>query len=411
MRVKSADASTRTDKIRSALDLYNKHQYPAAANAFESLITAGNPDVRLLYYTALANRDAGKPERAKQLFDYVIAHFPSSPEAISAKAMQAAPPTVAKAPAKADDTELPDSVKNALPKEMQELLKTEAGKQAVLEAMKGQDSNLQAIRHAEQAGKLNKSEAVTHSKQIAAVERNRPERPFSPSDIARDGAAGIDQSRFPNCWFEASMAALAQLPRGQKLISNMIRYGDGDSYVVRFPNDGQEYVVTQDLLKQTGIRDRAQWASILECAEIRKFPDNQGAEGSYGDQSRLEVGLGCITGCKADVILPAACTTQELSAFIGAAIKSSNPIICGTRGEGQMPMPEIVVPQHAYTVTDFNPSTNTVTIRNPHGSHSRRFELLSDPQHLEFQQSDDGVVKMSLPMFQKYFYSIARSFI
>jgi len=43
----------------------------------------------------------------------------------------------------------------------------------------------------------------------------KDDHPFTAEDIAHDGAHGIDQSRYPNCWFECSMSALAQLPRGQ----------------------------------------------------------------------------------------------------------------------------------------------------------------------------------------------------
>jgi len=39
------------------------------------------------------------------------------------------------------------------------------------------------------------------------------------------------------------------------------------------------------------------------------------------------------------------------------------------------------------------------------------FDLESDPKHLEFEQLDDGVFKIELGLFQKYFHSIARSFI
>jgi hypothetical protein len=52
-----------------------------------------------------------------------------------------------------------------------------------------------------------------------------------------------------------------------------------------------------------------------------------------------------------------------------------------------------------------------ILIRNPHGANSQRFASTTDPGHLEFEQLDDGVFKMSIPLFQKYFHSIARSFI
>jgi len=39
--------------------------------------------------------------------------------------------------------------------------------------------------------------------------------PFSLQEIAFEGASGVEQGNYPNCWFEACLAALAQLPRGR----------------------------------------------------------------------------------------------------------------------------------------------------------------------------------------------------
>jgi hypothetical protein len=74
-------------------------------------------------------------------------------------------------------------------------------------------------------------------------------------------------------------------------------------------------------------------------------------------------------------------------------------------------LPDLVVGQHAYTVVGFDPAKALITIRNPHGQHARRFSLDSDPQHQQFEQLNDGVFKISLPLFQEYFHQIARSFI
>lgn len=207
------------------------------------------------------------------------------------------------------------------------------------------------------------------------------------------------------------MAALAELPRGQRLIASMIRKKESNDYIVRFPNDGVEYAVTAKDLLVSGIKDKALWASIIECAEIKKFPDNKGAEGAGGDQSRLEVGLQCITGCKAEIVYPRNASVQELSSFIGGAIKSQNPVVAGTFNASHFDGPIIVFPLHAYTVVGFDPTRNMVTLRNPHGLGSQQFELPEDPKHEEFEQLDGGLCKMSLTRFQKCFHSVARSFI
>jgi hypothetical protein len=408
-----ANGTAVASSMRNAQSLYNQHRYGPAVAAFERLIQTSSPNPTLYYYAALANSACGKQARARQLFQYLAANFSATQEGTyAAKALSAQPGTDSKTQTKSQEAELPESVKNALPKEMQEMLKTDAGKIAVQQAMAEQSQNVQLIKNAENTGVLSKGNAVAAVPRSPATHQKRSDHPFTAEDIARDGALGIDQSRFPNCWFEASMSALARLPRGQRSLANMIRYGGNNDYIVRFPNDGTEYVVSNETLKKNGIHDKALWASILECAELRKFPDNQGSNGADSDQSRLEIGLGCITGCKAEILSPKSCSEQELSAFIGAATKSQNPIVAATWGDRQLAsLPELVVPAHAYTVIDLDPAKQLITMRNPHGRNSERFDLTQDPGHQMFEQLDDGVLKMSIGEFQKYFHSIARSFI
>ncbi len=338
------------------LTLYQTQHYAASADNFELAIRSAAPEPRLYYYAALANSAAGRAARAKQLYDYITTNFPTSAEAKSAQA--------ALAPAKSVPAQ----------------------------------------------------PAVTAATSTAAAKAEAPHikgaLAFSTQEIAREGAHAIDQSAYPNCWFEASMSALAMLPRGQRMLSNMIHYGDGDKYVVRFPGDGVEYVVSKQDAADAGITNKALWATLLECAQIRKFPNNQGAEGAYSDQSRLEVGMGCITGGKAEQLFMANASQAELASFIGGAVRSQNPIIAGTWDNrtfsNQVPL---VIGAHAYTIIDIDPARNMVTIRNPHGAGSRRFALPGDPQHLKFEQMDDGVFKMNLELMPIYFHSLARSFI
>jgi hypothetical protein len=65
----------------SALALYTNKQYAASADAFEQVFPTAKREARLYYFAALANTAAHRNARAKQLFDYIIANFPSSAEA------------------------------------------------------------------------------------------------------------------------------------------------------------------------------------------------------------------------------------------------------------------------------------------------------------------------------------------
>ncbi len=358
--------------IQVAFTLYQLKQYAAAADAFEGAIRTATPEPRLYYYAAIANQAAGRAARAKVLFQYIAKNWSTSAEATNAR--------------------------------------------AALNALGGNESPAAAAAAATTTTATAAATAAAAAPATAAAEKGakhvKGACAFSPEEIAKQGAHAIDQSRYPNCWFESSMSALAMLPRGQRLLSNMIHYGEGDKYVVRFPGDGVEYIVSKEDADDAGITNKALWASLLECAQIKKFPNNQGAEGAYSDKSRLDVGMGCITGAKAEEIMLANASPSELTSFIGGAIRSQNPIIACTQSERTIgSLPELVFGSHAYTIISIDSAKNMVTMRNPHGAGSRRFFLPGDPQHLKFEQLDDGVFRINMELLPSYFYSVARSFI
>jgi tetratricopeptide (TPR) repeat protein len=405
-----ADADAVSKSVARAFALFQANQFAAAADAFEPVLRSASvhpPDARTLYYAALANQQSGRAARAKQLLEYIVASYPSTTEAKYAQVILARAPrekVVVDKPPHDEIDAASEKAKSQLSKENQALLETPEGKAALRQATQA------AIQSANGQPGITQ---VTGAKALASAASPRTastgaasDRPFTAGDIARDGAAGVDQSRYPNCWFEASLSALAALPRGQRLIASMIRKLPGNKYVVRFPSDGNEYMVTKQEMIENGVNDNALWAAIIECAEIKKYPENAGTEGL----NRLEVGLSCISGLKAEVLDPSHSSEAELSSFIGGPIRSQNPIVCATGYLSDLP--EIVFAAHAYTITGFDPSRNMITLRNPHGRRAQSFAPLpDDPQQLHFQQLGGGVCKMDIATFQKYFRSIARSFI
>ncbi len=372
--------------LRSAWALYNQHKLAASADAFETLIRTSAPNARLYYYAALACRGNNRNARAKQLCQYLIANFPTTTEADYAQKMYPGSGTASNT-AGASDT-LPESLRG---KNIQELMKTEEGRKAVQDAI--------AKKEAAAA-----SAAAKISPMMAKSKGGRSgERVFSTADIAKDGAGGIDQMYYPNCWFESSMSALAMLPRGQKLMAEMIRYGAKEgTFVVRFPGDGKEYTITEEKLEKTGVHDKALWATLIECAQTYKFPDDNGGQ--------LHEGLGYLTGRPAEYISPGSASDQELSLFIDGAVKSQNPIVCGSQ-DYTSGLPHLVVTGHAYTIVGFDAAKGMIKIRNPHGANSERFTLKNDPNHQKFEQLDDGLFKIHVSLFKQYFDQVARSFI
>ncbi len=448
--VEAADGGARTavtPTAQSAWALYGAGRFVESADAFETVIKSSKPSGRLYYYAALANMKANRRERAKQLCYYVINNFSGNQEAAlckkifeddAARTVASAGTTRSNPPKLLTEETLPADFWANLAPDAKSNMHTPAGKLALKRAIDDYNNRLMAHWKAgavatasgTAGAKLTTNKAdedddddELSSTKISMVASKRHKfaidnslrigaYPFSTADIAKDGSNGIDQGFNPNCWFEASMASLADLPRGQRLLASMIKIGGPGTYVVRFPGDGTEYKITEQVMKERHINDRALWASLIECAQVMKFPNNRGAEGESGVESRLAIGLGCITGCKAQSLRPYSTEIQELSAFIGGAISSKNPIVCGTWNASHLgSYEELVVPQHAYTIIGFDPASNMVTIRNPHGSHSDTFSMADDPNHRKFEMKENGVFKMHLALFQKYFNEVCRSFI
>lgn len=428
---------------QSAWALFGANRYADSADAFEFVISSNPPSARTCYLAARANMMANRRPRAKQLCYYVVNHFGTSSEATlckklfdddaansiaNAKASNQAPPKLL------TEATLPADFWANMSTEKRAALKTAAGKMALKKAI--DDYNKRLLAHWKgpsprtaprpkttaiaqppddtDLDKVATASAAAHAKHKFIIDNTLKvgAHPFTTADIAKDGSNGIDQTVNPNCWFEASMASLADLPRGQRLLASMIKIGGPGMYVVRFPGDGTEYKITEKVMRALHIDDKALWASLIECAQVMKFPNNRGADGETGDQSRLATGLGCITGSPTEILRTSSADAQELSGFIGGAISSKNPIVCGTYSAKHLAGFElIVVPQQAYTIIDFDPASNFLTIRNPHGSHSNRFILPDDPQHRKFEMKENGVFKMHLSLFQRYFSLVCRSFI
>lgn len=369
--------------LRAAWGLYTQQKYVPAADAFEALIRTSTPSARLYHYAILANRAANRTLRAKQLGQYVITNFSNSQEAQFAGKLF--PEIAPQAPVTVEA--LPEGLKG---KSVAELMKTEEGRKAVADALAKKNSSTSIA-------------SASSSSTKSPTKRGRlGERVFSAADIAKDGANGIDQMYYPNCWFESSMSAVAMLPRGQRMMADMIRYGEKEgTYVVRFPNDGQEYVITQESIEKKGVHDKAFWATLIEAAQTMKFPDDDGGQ--------LYEGLASMTGRTAEHIDPGTASEQEISQFIDGAVKSQNPIVCATHHNP--PGPRLVVGGHAYTIVGFDPASSMIKIRNPHGANSQRFSLANDPNHQKFEQMDDGVFRIHMSLFKHYFDEVARAFI
>ncbi len=385
--VLAADAATEAE-VRYAWSLYTSRMYTASAVAFESLIRKATPNARLYYYAAAANKSSNQIERAKQLCQYVITNFPKSPEAASAQQLL----TEMTAKSASASPALPASLNG---KSADELMQTEEGRKALKEALQGQAQHSSAPSPVSEV-----AHAAAH-----VPDKNRSgklnEQSVSAEAIANDGADGITQFvGYRDCSFECSLVSLAMQQRGQKLLANMIHSDGKGTYFVHFPGDGTDYSITPEKIEASRVHDKGEWATLIHCAFMMKFHNNY--------HGTLEEGLQCVTGKKAEKLFPASTTEQALSSFIEKALKAQDPVVCATTDDFG-PLPELVESDQAYSIIGFEPSTGMITIRNPHGANSRRFRLTTDPEHKKFEQLNDGMFKMHVSMFPKYFSQLVSS--
>lgn len=375
-----ASAAQAQNDSQRAWVLYNEKKYAESADAFEKLLKTQPPHARLLYQAVLSNYSANRRGRARQLCQYIITNFGTTREAQFCKKLFPEPASTAKSE--------PEKKPEEKPKEDDKKVAQK----------KKTDDNDEDEEDDEEKEKATAKFTVDKNARKGTLA-------FTPQQIAKDGASGIDQTINPNCWFEASVSALAELPRGQRLLASMIKIDSDDTYLVRFPGDGVEYKITELDLKRVGVKDKALWAALIQCAQVKKFPDNDGA-------SDISIGMNCITGCQSQSIDPGKVSLQEISSFIKGAVSSKNPIVCASRPDYETgELPDLIVNSHVYTIIGFDPASGMIVMRNPHGKYSDKFSLEGDPNHRKFEWIGKGVFKMHISLFQKFFDEVCRSFI
>lgn len=225
-------------------------------------------------------------------------------------------------------------------------------------------------------------------------------------------AAGIAQGAHGDCWFESSLAAVVRSPQGQQLVSNMIVQKADDVYEVTFPDEpSKSYPVTKRDFTEYEVRDKALWASIVEVASIKRFPQLQGK--AHGANTHgiptVYTGLKAMTGHEPKLVIPANLEKLVLAQLIDKNLKEQIPMVVASRSPQKLPAPG-VVPNHVYTVIDFDAPSDTITLRNPFGKSGKRHypELPAlGEQKYGVTDAGGGLIKMNLSDFGLYFRYLA----
>lgn len=212
--------------------------------------------------------------------------------------------------------------------------------------------------------------------------RENGEKPSDPADgyghipnaelFGEDGPSldDINQGAIGDCWWMASMGALAQTEEGRNQLQSMITENPNGTYTVRFP-DGERVTVTPFFpVKKAGNTAYAQpggdppviWPLVLEKAMAEKA-------GGYGDLvgGRASEGMETLTGQDSSTYDTGDITQSELEGWLeeGGVTASS---LQEDDSEGKEPYEDgRFVAGHAYVVQGVT-SDGKVQLYNPWGT-------------------------------------------
>lgn len=226
----------------------------------------------------------------------------------------------------------------------------------------------------------------------------------------------ITQGELGDCYFLAAIASLSNTPQGKKQIQNMIKDLGNDRVQVTFPGKQPVtiYKPTQsELSLYSNAGSDGLWLSILEKAYAHTRNEQDLTSLVYkranpydkiGNGGHLLTGIKGVTGKflpDTDVLIITPLSTLRLK--LQQAIAKKQVVTCGT--SPKLPWTDDTTKNglplsHAYSVLDFDPKTDMVTVRNPWGSTE-----VSDGNGPR-DGVDDGTFKMPLSEFKSSFSMI-----
>ena len=227
---------------------------------------------------------------------------------------------------------------------------------------------------------------------------------FAKAELFSGGAAGIDQGKNNDCWFDASLSAVARTRKGQMAISHMIVQTSDSSFAVRFPGGPDQATLVDGLdLQRNGLTNNTLWAQILEATALKLFP-NQTSTGG-----KAIVALKLLTGGEPQSLLLSDYQPAQIASILDNCLRADQPMTVGSKPAELAPASP-VESAHMHTVLAFDSQNGTVVLRNPWGHN------VMSPNAPRIGQEKNGVrnlgagvLEMSIPTLQKYFGRLAFS--
>lgn len=227
----------------------------------------------------------------------------------------------------------------------------------------------------------------------------------------------IDQGQVGDCYFLASVAAMASTPEGKESLKNMIEdHGDG-TYTVTFPDDPKRHITVDEptqseLAHSAAPTSNGIWVAVLEKAYgqyygretdtlTRVRSDAIGNGGLSQETLKLLSGRGVET----DDLYSS--SKEETHRRLAKAMDFDRPVVAdisyekGEKDAGNKTRSAGLPAPHSFAITAYDPDTRTVTIRNPWAANAK-----GEPMDSEGKVRDgnnDGTFTMSLDEFHENF--------
>jgi len=228
--------------------------------------------------------------------------------------------------------------------------------------------------------------------------------PFTSQDIINSGlsgAGGVDQGKYSDCVFEASVAAVATTASGRAAICDAISLNANGSYTVNFPGAPESPItVTQSDFVTLGLTDSATWADVLEAAIIKSdpgfanganLPPNATGAADGSPPTPAQYALYLLTGYPAS---KGVASSPGIGVQIAERLADGRPVVafCANNDEGAL------VSSHEWTVVSCKTQADQITLRNPWGSYGTAGTTKDGVMY-----NGNAEVTMSLELFGKYF--------
>lgn len=262
-------------------------------------------------------------------------------------------------------------------------------------------------------------ELPDNRKQIGTKPEEEPAAPEVSAESVTQGDIG-------NCFFLAGLASLANTPEGQQSIRDMVTTNDDGSATVTFPGDrSHPMTITQKDIEENianGNIDQTSDTLMQVQTAFLKYDriDQYGAGINElqrsgipvfaqirDESSALHLLTGEDTATKVSGVINSSynlggSNRENVAKFIQQALEDGQPVVAGTAPWADDP----IVSSHAYSVLDYDPATDQVTVRNPWGhNEGHGIDNVGDCKN-GITNIGDGKLTMSYETFFKNFDEI-----